>query len=399
MLSVLAWVLLIYLIAQPTSETNSKTEITQQDKMEISQEIEEETNEETEPVQDNEIMIEEKTNEETEPIQNNETVIEEETNEEEANEKDQISSIAETEGTDVVDVDAEQDEVETDNLSYDVDFYSLSDEEKREWISIWLGTIDEFDYYFSSDAKKLMKVFDEALKADISDLTELKEESKGIINPKTYYVQTLNGSTYHYYGEMKDGKPNGKGIILCHDWNEMYPYIIGNFKNGFIDGYAIELDGNIIVSEAFYDEGVLDGKYVSYWEFDFSFLGLSNNAENASDWNVNRLVNEADEILVLNMNTLLHHELISSEGKYKDGKKTGIWKEYSWDLDTGEPWLYSEIKYKKDETKEGTYYYQNGKIKYKGGLLDGAYNGKGTLYNEDGSVQYKGKFKKGDIAE
>ena len=285
------------------------------------------------------------------------------------------------------------------NLTSDVDFRSLSSEEKLEWISIWMKTIDEFDYHFESDAKKLMPIYKEASEADESEFIFVKPEEKGIINPTTYYVQSLSGYSYYYYGNVKDGKPDGKGVIF-YDSGAYTSYItIANFKDGFIDGYAIECNGVIIESEGFYDKGVLDGEYVSYRQGNTSaYKDLYKNEEFATDWYEYSKINANGDVQTIILDMPLSGEYVYYQGKYKDGEKTGIWKNYFDDMPG--IYLHSEIKYKKDKAIEGTIFYSNGNVKYKGDLSgEGVYDGKGILYNEDGTVQYKGKFEDGDIAK
>ena len=77
------------------------------------------------------------------------------------------------------------------------------------------------------------------------------------------------------------------------------------------------------------------------------------------------------------------------QGKFKNGKKTGIWSHYDYDgllRDQGEY---------RDGCEEGIWvgYHKNGQLayraEYKCGLLDGLY----VSYWEDGSVHMKGEHK------
>ena len=43
-------------------------------------------------------------------------------------------------------------------------------------------------------------------------------------------------------------------------------------------------------------------------------------------------------------------------------------------------------------------YYENGKIRYKGELKAGKFDGKGTLYKKNGDVDYDGNWKNNDYA-
>lgn len=372
-LAVLVYVFIVWAILQPSS--NSTTSSTKMPSTETTTMLT------TEPVESEEEKVNDKelTEQEGEtieqPVQDKVT--------EESNQGEEENSVTESNS----------------NLTSDVDFRSLSSEEKLEWISIWMKTIDEFDYYFASDAKKLMPIYKEASEADESEFIYVKPEEKGITNSTTYYVQSLSGYSYYYYGNVKDGKPDGKGVIF-YDTGAYTPYItIANFKDGFIDGYAIECNGVIIESEGFYNKGVLDGEYVLYRQGNTSdYNDLYKNEDFAVNWYENSKIDANGNIKTIILDIPLSGEYVYYQGKYKDGKKTGIWKNY---LD-GMPgiYLYSEIKYTGDKAIEGTIYYSNGNVKYKGDLSsEDVYDGKGILYNEDGTVKYKGKFKDGDIAK
>ena len=331
---------------------------------------------------------------------NNEAVEQEEESKALVEEIPEDNEIEETEELVKDSRDNESDLNANSKLGRDVDFSSLTDEEKREWISTWMKTIENFEYQFDSDAKKLMPIYKEASEADESEFVYLKPEEKGLLNTTTYYTQTVGSSPLCYYGSLKDGKPNGKGVIFSFN-EKKAPYLtIANFKKGFIDGYAIICDKLIVKSEGHYDNGVLNGEYVSYGKIEsIDYNQFFVNEEYASDWYMS-YEERYDKSIILDMP--LSNEYIYNQGKYKKGKKTGIWKTYTYYYGDTTPdiILHSEIKYKNDKAIEGSYYYENENLKYKGSLsYDGRYDGKGILYNEDGSVKYKGKFKNGDVAE
>lgn len=76
--------------------------------------------------------------------------------------------------------------------------------------------------------------------------------SSEIIN----YVQTENNSDWVYYGELKDDKPEGLGIIFeKNDFFEMDSIIIkyiGYFKDGKYDGYGVEFNCPSINDHMYY---------------------------------------------------------------------------------------------------------------------------------------------------
>ncbi|MGN0687856.1 MAG: MORN repeat-containing protein [Oscillospiraceae bacterium] len=64
------------------------------------------------------------------------------------------------------------------------------------------------------------------------------------------------------------------------------------------------------------------------------------------------------------------HELLEFEGRLDDGKPI----------------------------KDGTAYYENGRLRYDGSFAEGELSGNGILYYEDGSVKYRGGFEKGEFS-
>lgn len=48
---------------------------------------------------------------------------------------------------------------------------------------------------------------------------------------------------------------------------------------------------------------------------------------------------------------------------------------------------------------EGTFYYDNGNVKYIGSILNGKYNGYGTFCDKKGHIEYAGEWENGETME
>lgn len=257
-----------------------------------------------------------------------------------------------------------------------------------------LEIVPEFSYHYAREAKKLMKVYEEAGQADSSEFVAVIYERKGLFDGSMQYVQTLSDGDYLYYGKMKNGKPNGKGIIIedVDAMNCKLPVILGNFKDGQLDGYAVKFETMYtfaVKSEGYYKKGELNGEYIEYsvpvsnLEYIETLESYIRDKRYSSEEPDNPLLLEVPLMPVVVLET----------GGYKNGKMVGEWVVYFSDGSIG-----AEIKMNRDgETGKGSIYYPDGTLKYKGELKNFQYHGKGTLYKEDGSLEYKGKFVNGEI--
>lgn len=152
-----------------------------------------------------------------------------------------------------------------------------------------------------------------------------------------------------------------------------FPSVLGNFKEGQLDGYAITFTNDYfgVYSEGNYKQGVKNGDYIGYGS-KIVILEMSiyeSEVLDEYDRYIRKRVSNGrsnDDIIFLDIPIMPNYT--SSEGKYKDD----------------------------DMVKDWTLYYPDGTVKYKGKMKDGVYHGKGILYREDGSVEYKGKFKNGE---
>lgn len=264
----------------------------------------------------------------------------------------------------------------------------------------------EYPYKNKKDAEKLMKVYRKAMEASITDFICLEEISEGgIIREEVmHYKKTVNdgNAAYRYYGKInKKGEPDGTGILFV-SWTDMEENgdgigtavcYIGEFKDGYKDGYGIEYweynHRYMVDYEGEFKEGKYHGEGIDYL-YDVSESTVSSVAKRDGYYSQAEGNNLEIEPVWLS--------LMCYEGEFKEGKYDGKGKAY-WGVDDDN----KEILNYEGEFKEGKYegngtlYFDNGSVKYKGNFKKGDYSGKGTLYDEQGNVVHKGKFKNGDI--
>ena len=243
-------------------------------------------------------------------------------------------------------------------------------------------TVADFPYSYSKESKKAVSLYKEALSKSSDSWHQIEKERKG-------YKETLNGGEYLYYGKLKDGRPNGMGVIMEMSWGgeTLTPIYLGEFKEGNYSGYGIEYDVDeynampfqYVSFEGHYNKGKKDGDGVSYAPvFDVEL----------KEWD--KAYSIADEMKEYG---LVHTHYVLYKGKYKDDKENGKGVMYYSDGTV----MYEGNFKNNNFSGKGKLYFRNGNLQYEGEFKNGVYNGKGKLYNEDGSVNYKGKFKDGDI--
>lgn len=211
----------------------------------------------------------------------------------------------------------------------------------------------------------------------------------------TYFAVTKYTSTLFYYGETKNNRPNGFGVVMetgSRDGDILFRYA-GEFKKGRLDGYGAEfavynrLDQ---LSDTEYPELTADylSNYVTYdgeWE-----SGCKSGKGNYYDVSGFRVA-DAPEVEGYWGGGYYPHKIMVVT--FKKDKLTGKAKVY----------LYQSLAYdgelkNGERDGEGVQYYANGQIQYKGSWKEGTYNGKGTLYDENGEKLYSGKWERGDYA-
>lgn len=249
-------------------------------------------------------------------------------------------------------------------------------------------TIENFPYYYESESKELLEYYQDIIDGDYDETCFLEENYD-----KTDYKQTINETEYYYIGEMKDNKPNGKGAIFKQiDYSYPYVlYILGNFKDGELEGYGLQFNVSILKSD-----GIIALSYEgNYKDWKREGEGI----EYYSGYNEDESVLNNIEILEIENISIYHGVVVRQAGieyigEFKNGSKSGSGSQYLWGrlMYTGE---FKGDKY----SGEGILYDSDGNVKYEGEFKNGEYHGKGILYNEDGLVEYEGKFKYGDYEQ
>lgn len=303
-----------------------------------------------------------------------------------------------------------EDVLEQDWIEDDVYFEDLEDEWGKDSSDILTQIENSFcsmfdiSYQNKKQADKLMKFYKKVLEVEETEFVNVTYEKKSYFKDTYQYKQTMDYSDYRYYGEMKDGLPNGQGCVVRYvgNYGVYLPEVLGNFKKGQLDGYAIHFTNEYtfsVIAEMNYKMGVKDGDYVSHtpsvgsdaiiYMYDlYSSYIRGKKYEGAVEiYGATPIIRDVPLIQTY------HNEI----GQYDNNKMVGKWTYY--DVNNN---ILVDIKMERNGKKgKGTIYYSAGKKKYEGELKyyqdQLQYHGKGTLYREDGSVEYKGKFKNGEI--
>lgn len=218
---------------------------------------------------------------------------------------------------------------------------------------------------------------------DSSKKVNLKKEHN-LFSEDNYSLTNENTGTI-YYGDLKDNKPNGIGVIYVvdSDYGAFIKYA-GYFEKGILQGYGMEFNVpprdtlltlshkyngidsirkkiNYIEFEGEFEDGMPDGKLNSFHRTDYD-------DESAGVVKVGKFTAEDNGNITGTAKEYIDGAL-EYDGEYKDGNFHG----------------------------KGKLYFKNSKqIKYDGNFTHGKYDGKGTLYDESGKKIYSGKWNMGD---
>ncbi len=238
------------------------------------------------------------------------------------------------------------------------------------------------------------------------------EEEKHLLRSTTLTV-TLEKSKYMYYGELKDNKPDGEGVLLKNtEIDNIYTIrYVGEFKEGTYNGFGLHYDNlepiegdyvsNLGVEYLSYEGEFKEGRHYGRGKL-YSPKINKNNYEEAMNNYVDKnskviesfedkLYDKAESDVCISKMPLFPSRF-SGYGEFKNNVLNGNGTEY---YENGNVKYTGEFR--KDEySGDGKLYYENGKIEYEGEFKNSKYDGKGTLYNEDGSVKYKGKWINGE---
>lgn len=222
------------------------------------------------------------------------------------------------------------------------------------------------------------------------------------------YKRTEGRNGYLYYGELKDNRPDGYGILLkeselftqflvfedrCYDL--LY---IGQFAAGKYDSFGLKFTttsgGYDIFSKLCpYEEGTdayITGylnwvNYVSYFgEFSKGMESGKGNKFGLTDGYIGLWENVKDSF---NFDTPRYYSI--DVGEYQSGKLNGDAKQYV----RGWLWYDGEMK---DDCFNGygkRYYPQSSQVVYEGYFKDNQRHGTGTSYSESGEIVYQGEWR------
>lgn len=261
-----------------------------------------------------------------------------------------------------------------------------------------------------------------------------KNEIKGKFNE---YKITNDKTNVMYIGELKNNRPNGIGAIVeliqYEDGKLLSKKYVGNFKNGYFNGYGKLYDvplqddygslGRLQRTYNFKDlnyvnkrlnglryEGNFDNGTILGQGNEFVYLDpelevcykekLDVDVKSQSD--IYAESREGKEINQSELDTLnfeiedgfkvLNNPMEIFCGDYDNGELNGKCRAYK----LGKLYYDGEFKNNQRDGKGIVYFENSDSIKYKGEFKDGKADGKGTLYDKEGNIIYSGKFKNGD---
>lgn len=223
---------------------------------------------------------------------------------------------------------------------------------------------------YAENGKKMAAAVEAVLNAGTNDFHMMKQKShflKGGVSFQEIYDESK--CDYYYVGDLKDGKPEGFGVLLSGnpDYGSIMTYI-GKFSKGEVkDSYGVCLAHNDICLEIAYEGKV---KYL----------------RNGSD------------------------------ACPADGKREIPWDFLSIQIAYGDTEYYENINFSPTivakcfphyigEIKKGSYsgkgclYYANGVLGYEGEFKGGNYNGKGKEYSPLGNLIKDGEYKRGEFVD
>nr|WP_326184709.1 hypothetical protein [uncultured Oscillibacter sp.] len=261
------------------------------------------------------------------------------------------------------------------------------------------GLLEQMAYFLSSE---------DALNGEVP----VAKESKLFGND--YWYMTSNSSDYSYIGDIKDGKPDGFGMLL-YIYNGNYNYqfkgepgicYVGNFKDGMFDGYgAAFVVGDSDISSAV--SSVASTGLLSEDEGELLVEYLFNYVLYEGYFRENKVNGKANYFYFPTYQEQMipfHEQPIDgyiwanaypyvTMGEYVNGELTGDAMIYKFNQ------LVYDGEVKKDEYHgTGTSYYYNGQVEYSGDWKNGMRHGKGAYYDTDGTLIYDGKWENDDYA-
>lgn len=198
------------------------------------------------------------------------------------------------------------------------------------------------------------------------------------------YKLTMNQTDLIYFGELKDNKPHGIGVLFQNVVFNNNIYVttkyIGNFKDGLFDGFGI-LNHVPTDDELYYAPQVYGDN-----------INIIINRFNYEEYE-----GEFDEGDISGSGNVFVYPTLKSELNLKGIEIYSPIKGSSMEVDThAEPNHITVItgEFKKNKLNGKGICYISGFKSYEGEYINSNFNGKGTLYfDKSQQVQYKGEFK------
>ena len=267
--------------------------------------------------------------------------------------------------------------------------------------------------HYSSERKKIVSQIEDALNGTP---VSVAKTSNGLFGDD-YYELTNGPLPYYYFGEMKDNRPDGFGVLVKGgglrgdhsgvDITDIYTLndliYAGNFSKGKFNGYGVIFESAICMLDEVKEHGAIKNDALN-------MINIYNAAHATADgnWKNGKLTGKANLFTFeLYGKTDDATYTLLKENAPKDywsgafypsitvteannGKADGDTKYYA----------YGVLMYdgKMDDGKrsgKGVSYYPNGQKEYDGKWKNDKYNGEGTLYDENGKKIYSGKWKNG----
>lgn len=233
----------------------------------------------------------------------------------------------------------------------------------------------------------------------------VKKEDGGLLG--TDYYALTNKTAYYYYGEIKDNRPDGFGVLADQavSLDDLYSVnnliYAGNFKKGAYDGYGAEFNSDEIsttYASHLINSGWLEQKYEK-----IAAAYLTAHVVYDGGWKNGKADKKGNSF---QFGSLLLTNPIIQDGYWggtcypvvtvtevKNGLANGKTKSYMCGV-----LIYDGETKDGFENGEGSSYFVNGQVHYDGQWKNGKYNGQGKLYDEDGTLIYSGKWKNGDYS-
>ena len=226
------------------------------------------------------------------------------------------------------------------------------------------------------------------------------------------FKMTVESKDYLYFGQLRDNRPDGYGILLCapeySDYLLSYNsrgYVlryIGQFSDGKLDGFGVLFQesgsGRDFLDQLRpynpdtgenLDDYLTWGNYASYFgEFSSGYKEGMGNTFHLADFYA------VDFSIALTQVDLDHPSFSIDVGRYKSDKLNGECQQYI----GGYPYYTGECR---DDQFDGygiLYYPGTGIPAYEGEFKNDMRHGKGTSFTENGEIIYQGEWKNDDYA-